>query len=974
MINNSLIKKVKKALSYRFLIGDINFSDKEKEEIINEFLSIYKIHSCNDWKNRISNYEVEVISITLIIAAKNYPNDWQGKDFWNKIADSINVYSTDLLVKLPLPYNNVLDEVRRLLTDDYHNHVFFNSKTGRTQYAQSIMFQAYAPKNSIKAFIMLAWSFFCSVFSFEYNDKEDRNTCNLIIDRLALGNSQYSDLESDIEIGGKFYQIRAALKYGFEQDKISSVLLLRRILFYINDIYTEKKDLSIVASDDYLAGIVLDVMKSILTPFIRKRGKRRYLPKAKKIEEIKPHLFLNTIGNNDNQLELVTNSISLSNGFLCKRNATLSVWAVLNNNKIGQPITCSKPIISSDFLPTIDELKVDVYSLLRIPSKDIHLHLEINVDGEIIYQNNIQRDFILFKGKNEVIGDCKPGTYMIFFSNRFNLNECLNVKNNCEHISNNSAIINTQAGDAIITDNCHTFFTNSSSEINGIFGNNTIDTGLRAIYIEGVNESEYTILKSVDYLLLHADKEIDYKNFSISDFSEGNINILDISESNIDNKKSFKISLSNLKKYYRHTLDVNLINNDGSKKNLGHLKFIIDPLANFKLQNDKPMISYGADSAIAKWRFFCYEGNKIVISGKDKAIINLSKNDNENADEIQFLSDKDEKFDISNDLKDIYFEVPYFKWAIDEGEFQVKELGKPIWYGDIYSNELIHVDSNICFSLYVDKEPLPKVTKNEYYQLSTALNKITEHGDHVVKAITKYKNRFQELKLFSIIDTPILQDGISCQDLFAETDEGLKVLLSNFYCGPSNTEFKIVFTPLHYFNKKYFFTGRYCENWDFPILDGLPDNEYEVKITIEYDDPYSSDKKTSLLIVNNDIALIGSENSYLFDGVESLKFKKYRCPDGSQQRFKKVPIYITDIHFVEEEELPLYKGKMKIAKSKSVDVYFKAKTNKNIILCYKDRDGFIKNMSSNADGSSFFSKPSDDKNYFVCHSIYCEVE
>lgn len=52
-----------------------------------------------------------------------------------------------------------------------------------------------------------------------------------------------SDLEDDVQIGGSYYQIRAALKYGFAQDPISSTLLLRRILDYINKIYLEKKTL-----------------------------------------------------------------------------------------------------------------------------------------------------------------------------------------------------------------------------------------------------------------------------------------------------------------------------------------------------------------------------------------------------------------------------------------------------------------------------------------------------------------------------------------------------------------------------------------------------------------------------------------------------------------------------------------------------------------------------------------------------------
>ena len=246
MLDDSLLKKINDALSCRFLIGDINFSNEEKEAIREEFFSIYSKNSKISWKNELSNNELDIISITLILVAKNYPKDWRGKEFWSKIADRLNVHSSNVEVRLPLPYN-VLPQIKGRLTDPFHHRVFFTSKQGHQQYVQSIMFQAYAPKTSIEAFITLAWTLYCSVFSFSYDDKSDRGLCCEIIDKLAKKNSMDSDLEDDVQIGGSFYQIRAALKYGFAQDPISSTLLLRRILDYINKIYLEKKDLALKA-------------------------------------------------------------------------------------------------------------------------------------------------------------------------------------------------------------------------------------------------------------------------------------------------------------------------------------------------------------------------------------------------------------------------------------------------------------------------------------------------------------------------------------------------------------------------------------------------------------------------------------------------------------------------------------------------------------------------------------------------------
>lgn len=183
MLDNSLLKKIDNALSYRFLIGDINFTVDEKETIRDEFFAIYSRNSQNDWKGKLAEQELDIISITLILVAKNYQKDWRGKEFWPKIAERINIYSTDTEVEMSLPYC-VLSQIKERLTDNYRR-IFFTSKQGHQQYAQSIMFQSYAPKTSVEAFIRLAWTLYCSVFSFSYDDKADRGLCSEIIERLA---------------------------------------------------------------------------------------------------------------------------------------------------------------------------------------------------------------------------------------------------------------------------------------------------------------------------------------------------------------------------------------------------------------------------------------------------------------------------------------------------------------------------------------------------------------------------------------------------------------------------------------------------------------------------------------------------------------------------------------------------------------------------------------------------------------------
>ena len=89
MLDDSLLKKIDNALSYRFLIGDINFSNEEKEAIREEFFSIYSKNSEISWKNVLSNNELDIISITLILVKNRRQIKCLLEQSRSKIASSI---------------------------------------------------------------------------------------------------------------------------------------------------------------------------------------------------------------------------------------------------------------------------------------------------------------------------------------------------------------------------------------------------------------------------------------------------------------------------------------------------------------------------------------------------------------------------------------------------------------------------------------------------------------------------------------------------------------------------------------------------------------------------------------------------------------------------------------------------------------------------------------------------------------------
>lgn len=973
MLDDSLLKKIGNALSYRFLIGDINFSNEEKEAIREEFFSIYSKNSEISWKNDLSNNELDIISITLILVAKNYPKDWRRKEFWSKIADRLNVYSSKVEVRLPLPYN-VLSQIKDRLTDSFHSRVFFKSKQGHQQYAQSIMFQAYAPKTSIEAFIKLAWTLYCSVFSFSYDDKsDDRELCCEIIDKLAKKNSMDSDLEDDVQIGGSYYQIRAALKYGFAQDPISSTLLLRRILDYINKIYLEKKDLALKAEDDYLAGLVENTVRGLLTPSLRKRKHNRSLPTVNKTNEITPSFIVSS----QDKLELVTNSIRLDESFVGAKEATLKVWPVLNGKALGNPLCCSNPIVSSDFIPMVEELKVCIEPLLRIPSESICLHVVLYVDGKSIYEKDIERSFILIKGKHEIIGDCHPDSFTLYFSNLFNASQCLKIKEGFEKTGTNTISFISNPGDYITSKGQAVFFRSSNDDINFSFGPETINTDMTAIIQKkGKEDIAYSVYQKMDFLVISSGKAENLEKTQVELVMDGVTSYLKLAGTLKNKANKIIIDLSSLVPEKRYALKLSKIDSKGNVLFLCEpMQFIIAPNARYSFQNTKVIVPYGDNALNMQWSFLCFVGNEIIKEGENPTVIDFAKNNfnDPSNNRIQFKKTKFEGNILGEgeNLK-LSFKIPYFKWALDEDEPVSAPLNSAIWCGDIYNNELIHIESSKDFKIFVNDTPLAPAKKKGYFLLSNAFYSQPTSEDCLVTAKIYDDEKEQSVPLFEIIRRPkfFLKNGP--KELFDETDEGIKLLFSNCFCGPSDTLFHVVLKPQHISNKPIQFEGNYCATDDFPTIEHIPDNEYKVTITAEYSLP-NSIEKSKIFLINDEEILIGSENGFLYEGVNSLHFKKFHCPNNTLQKFKKIPMSISSIHFIENDEFPIYSGKLKAGKGKTMDVFFKAKREDNILLYYKENDE-LKPMSCSADGTEFVNREPDEKKYFTSRSIYCEVE
>ena len=978
-ISPELHSKIALALGdIRRLVGDFNFTVEEKDLMKHEFARIwdeYVRSGSTDFKQH-SDYLLTAALIVTI--AKDSRGDWHGKEFWGRINSALGEY-TPYEVELNKNYALIAKITNALIlkTGDVSGRVLFKSGL-KSSYVQTFLFQSYAPSQSINAYVRLLWSLFASrLFDYQYIDQTDKELCERIVDNLARLYSNDPDSENDIEFNGKTYQIRAGLRYAFAQDKVASTLLTRRILNFMNKAFRLNEDISLDAEADYLASIVSNNLKAILTPAVRKAAKRnKKLVSVNDVKAIHASYFLEQQSGQEPKILLFVNGSRLSDEFRGSEEVELIVYRLFDNGTVQSKVNSIGEILSSDFIPTFEELSADITKFFKLPMDErIHIQAVLKVDGEEIYDSikagdDLDRSFLLFKGNKEIRGNCRPDFYTMITTPLFDPNECFHLQNPFGKACNYAYTFVASDGDRITTEKQSVFFGFKRKDEHYYWGEDVKPfDGIQVKTSSGL----FTVYKSLSSFNVHVESEADFENLWIEDSSENDRKIYfpkDIATS----PTRIEISPKEFPQYQPRSLRV-------VKKQPGRdepvtifeEKYFIDPTVSLKTNG---ICLYTDEGFSVRWHFDQLKG---TYQFAEK--------------EVTSEGEKDQwgEYNPEDKIIEIPFEngssaiinVPYFRWSFDDQAYSEIPNEKKVWIGDIHSGQIINIDTSFEIEgVYIGNKKLSEGHAPNSFLLGDAV--ISGKGlgpGQFVYAKAAIGNQSVTFKICEIVTQPELTiDPFETIDI--TEDDHLQIFLSDSFIGPEDSEFEYLFTDA-YTEETFKIAGRFCLLPDTVIEETIPDGEYLMTLKCTFQDPKNLQYYSKVLYHSNEddeTIVIGNPDKFLYRGVSRLAFSKTR--DGSKNWIKfDGSFFIDHIQFVKSgESHPTYKGVFHSPKSKGSPVFFDVinpEKGDKIRMFYSMSESEGEELvcySVDNKQRRLVAAKADNQNLFRCLTIYCDIE
>ena len=975
-IGPEIYSKINSALSdIRRLVGDINFTPEEKDWMKHEFANVWNDYIRTGSLEFKSKNDYLLTAALIVTVAKDSRGDWYGKEFWGRINTALGEY-TPYEVQLNKNYSLIgkITDALILKNDVSSGRILFRSGS-KNSYVQTFLFQSYAPSQSINAYVRLLWSLFTSeLFDYQYIDRTDKELCNRIVDNLARLYSNDPDSESDIEFNGKTYQIRAGLRYGFAQDKITSALLTRRILNYINRAFRLNEDISLDADSDYLSSIVSNNLKTILTPSVRKAAKKNR--KTLSVNDIKAihasYFFDDRCGQNPAVL-LCVNGSRLPDEYRGAKKVKLTVSRLLNDGKILKELHSCGEILSSDFIPNFEELSVDITEFFRFPLEGVRLRAILKVDDRVIYDSadagdDLDRLFLIFKGNKEVRGNCKPDFYTIVSTRTFCPESCLYLKKPYGKICNYAYSFIASEGDRVTFGSQSVFFGVKREDEHYYWGKDISPLdGIRIKTPLGI----FPVYNALSSFHIHVENRTDFENIWIEDSGDNDRKQFFPKDMTLDGTH-VELSAQSFPQFQPRSLRVLKKQSGREKPDIIHEeKYFIDPDASLR-EDGTCLFDHG--EFLIKWQIWHQHDT-----------LHLREAETPLGDGDEWLG----QYNVEEQIAEIplgnnrwaVLDVPYFRWNFDSETYNDLPLEKKIWFGDIHSGQVINIDSSFQIEgVYVGETKLRTGHKPNSYLLGDAIvgGGCRLGAGQCVYAKAMVNGRNETFRICEITTQPELR--IDPRETIDVLEDGhINVVLSDNFTGPEDARFEYEFVDA-YTDDSFVISGKFC--LESSVLEGqtLPDGEYFMTLKCTFRDPKSLQKVTKCLYSSryeDNVVVIGNPDKFLYRGVSKLVFEKTRGGNKKWIKFDGYD-YIDNIEYLRTgESYPSYKGVYHASKSKGVPVIFDAIKQDKIrmyfvaggsegeeLVCYSVNDAQQRLVSAEANG----------QNLFRCLTIYCYIE
>lgn len=913
MVNEELKDKINEAMAGEndYLIGDIEFDEDELSEMQTFFRNrAAVIRSASD----LGDDDLKIFIVYVVNKLREWNKEWPGNMFWDRVSE---MFENDANVSKLLRKSQLYDKLSNTL-EKSNRVVFVNENSGSRLFAQTFLFQAFSTKESMQAFIQLAWNLYINedLLDCDYPDS-DLEFCNYIINNLK---SKYSNVDSDEEVqfSGATYNIKAALRYGIFQNE-KTAFLLDRIFRYIYRVDYNNEDIC----DNHLGLLVTDKVNELKQLYLKTGNKRKTNKMTVRgivytFDKLKPQYKFNDDPNNP-KIYLSFPKLMLINS---KKYYDYYNVDIYNNGvHINKSLYDRCYAKHNEGITIFNPIEIDITDYIYNMKGKIDLEIKINTNfsgEEYCFGELLNREYILFKGTSEVKGNCRQGDYILIATSDFDLSKVVLIDETgiyspreCVHA------IETSDGDCIIGD-----FTRT------IFGSQKKD---QIQFREEPTETNniYVVKDDVDIPVY---KEVSDLMISLKNDEVPNTIIVKhiFYPYNSSQPKLFECRVNELaEEGIRYVYP----NNDFSLSGRGYHEIQINKLT-----------GSGSKSILTSPIKYCVDKNiKVITQNKIMYLngnfdINIRLFDEKFA--ITTRSDSYDGFIETNQNIKIHVIFPYFKWRFGtffDSIVHTSEINsnKPLFVDDIYSSsETIEIDSffDVLRVMFVreneqDVELTPTNKSNTKFNLSELLQACPGKG-----GIIAYLENGIQIPLFSITNEPYVIDRI-LDDCFEYSEHKLIVDFSKYFIH-DHFDYLLNLTMINLDTAESFELNKINPNNKVEYVnDNLIDGDYEIELgwikiiggleeaerKIYFNTPQEIQIGNPLLVEFNRINEITIDKTKVLinDKLENIKFKDY---------------VISNLRFVgynEIEEL-VFSGKLRYKNAKSLDVSFIIKDYRGI--------------------------------------------
>ena len=397
---SELLQKIDRIFAENKLLGNYDFTEDEYSALLENVGLLCS--SLLSYGNVFEENYHKLIFATLVEIAKRW-KDFDNKDdteensrFWDYISKHL-INEDYINQKLYQAFTDVISQLGR-------KHLIPIVLTGKKYYS-TLMMHSFAPKNSIFSFYDLCYNIFKNDLDFGFTN-DDEWQCERFASEIAnfLGHGYREDKK--VTIGSSVYSIKIGLRsFALNEDLfIDFVEFIKDTLFHINKLFYKEP----INEDTRLKHYIVEWWKnkSESEKVSGDTNRKRRVPTVSKGDIVAKYI------RDDSSVFIYIPSIRLDDD-----NSIVSLKVFVNGEQIRSEEIKTK---RGELVVATKQIELELNDLLKY-SDAINLRVEIKENHKIIFDSernkatSLNREFILFEGEKEVLGQInKPNNYFVY--------------------------------------------------------------------------------------------------------------------------------------------------------------------------------------------------------------------------------------------------------------------------------------------------------------------------------------------------------------------------------------------------------------------------------------------------------------------------------------------------------------------------------------------------------------------------------